>query len=139
MIVLMVEIVNELVLYLRLAQAFKQKQRMLDRDRALVLAGTCAAILEMKSVDDFCRKIILQNNHGHMMKRWSSFAEAIRMEDFGIFIKQLQRRFPIERAENFLMQLKYQCDVVREDYDCDEAFAAAVMGVDYEWLTENFG
>ncbi|MDB4777973.1 hypothetical protein OAG68_00790 [bacterium] len=139
MIVLMVEIVNELVLYLRLAQAFKQKRRMPDRDRALVLAGTCAAILEMKSVDDFCRKIILQNNHGHMMKRWGSFAEAIRMEDFGIFIKQLQRRFPIERAENFLMQLKYQCDVVRDDYESDEAFAAAVMGVDYDWLTENFG
>lgn len=139
MIVLMVEIVKELVLYLRLAQAFKQKRRMPDRDRALVLAGTCAAILKMNSVDDFCRKIILQNNHGHMMKRWDSFAEAIHMEDFGIFVKQLRRRFPIERAENFLLQLKYVCDVVREDYDSDEAFAAAVMGVDHEWLTENFG
>lgn len=139
MIVLMVEIVKELVLYLRLAQAFKQKLRMPDRDRALVLAGTCAAILDMKSIDDFCRKIILQNNHGHMMKRWSSFAEAIRMEDFGIFLKQLRRRFPIERAETFLLQMKYECDVVREDYDSDEAYAAAVMGIDYDWLTENFG
>ena len=139
MIVLMVEIVKELVLYLRLAQAFKQKLKMPDRDRALVLAGTCAAILDMKSIDDFCRKIILQNNHGHMIKRWSSFAEAIRMEDFGIFLKQLRRRFPVERAETFLLQMNYECDVVREDYECDEAYAAAVMGIDYDWLTENFG
>lgn len=139
MIVLMVEIVKELVLYLRLAQAFKQKLKMPDRDRALVLAGTCAAILDMKSIDDFCRKIILQNNHGHMIKRWSSFAEAIRMEDFGIFLKQLRRRFPIERAETFLHQMNYECDIVREDYDNDEAYAAAVMGIDYDWLTENFG
>ena len=135
----MVEIVKELVLYLRLAQAFKRKLQMPDRDRALVLAGTCAAILNMKSMDDFCRKIILQNNHGHMMKRWGSFAEAIRMEDFGIFLKQLRRRFPIERAETVLSQLNYECDVVRKDYECDEAYAAAIMGIDYDWLTENFG
>ena len=87
----MVEIVRELVLYLRLAQAFKNKLQMPDRDRALVLAGTCAAILEMKCIDNFCRKLILQNNHGHMMKRWESFAEAIHQEDFGIFIKQIRR------------------------------------------------
>lgn len=139
MIVPMVEIVKELALYLRLAQAFKQKLQMPDRDRALVLAGTCAAILDMKSMDDFCRKIILQNNHGHMMKRWGSFAEAVRMEDFGIFLKQLRRRFPIERAETVIMQLGYKCDVKQIDYDCDEAYAAAIMGIDHQWLTENFG
>lgn len=135
----MVEIVKELVLYLRLAQAFKNKLQMPDRDRALVLAGTCAAILNMHSIDDFCRKIILQNNHGHMMRRWGSFAEAIRQEDFGIFLKQLRRRFPVERAETVLSQMNYECDVTRDDYESDEAFAAAVMGVDYEWLSENFG
>jgi len=112
---------------------------MPNRDRALVLAGTCAAILDMKCIDDFCRKLILQNNHGHMMKRWSSFAEAIRQEDFGTFLKQIRRRFPIERAETVLSELSYECDVVREDYDSDEAFASAVMGIDYEWLSENFG
>lgn len=135
----MVEIVRELVLYLRLAQAFKNKLQMPDRDRALVLAGTCAAILEMKSIDNFCRKLILQNNHGHMMKRWESFAEAIHQEDFGIFIKQIRRKFPIERAETLLSEFSYSCDVVRESYPSDEAYASAVMGIDHEWLTEHFG
>lgn len=134
----MVEIVKELVLYLRLAQAFKNKLKIPDRDRALVLAGTCAAILEMNCIDNFCRKIILQNNHGHMLKRWQSFSEAIRQEDFGVFLKQIRRKFSIERAESLLCEFSYECDVVREDYNSDEEFASAVMGIDHQWLTENF-
>ncbi len=135
----MVEILNELVLYLRLAQAFKQKLQLPNRDRALVLAGTCAAILEMHPIDDFCRKLILSNNHGHMMKRWRSFGEAIHQEDFQIFLKQIRRRFSVERAESLIDELGYECDVTQSDYDSDEAYASAVMGIDYEWLNEHFG
>ncbi len=131
-------VVQELALYLRLAQAFKNKMEMLNRDRALVLAGVCAAILEMKGIAAFCRKLILQNNHGHMMKRWPTFTDALQAEDFHVFLKQIRRRFPVERAEITLVELGYQCDIRPEDYNSDEEYAAAVMGVDHEWITEHF-
>ena len=73
-----------------------------------------------------------------MLKRWQSFSEAIRQEDFGVFLKQIRRKFSIERAESLLCEFSYECDVVREDYNSDEEFASAVMGIDHQWLTENF-
>lgn len=112
---------------------------MSDRDRALVLAGTYAAMLQMHPVAEFCRKLILQNNHGHMLRKWPTFAEAIEEPDFATFLKQVRRRLPTERAEIQLTQLGYQCDVRQQDYDTVEEFIAAVMGVDNQWLIEHFG
>ena len=135
----MVNKLNELVLFLRLAQAFKKRLQMPDRDRALVLAGTYAAMLQMNPVAEFCRRLILQNNHGHMLRRWPTFAQAIMEPDFGTFLKQVRRRFPTEKAEILLEELGYECDVRRTDHNTEEEFVAAVMGVDSEWLNEHFG
>ncbi len=133
------EMLNELVLYLRLAQAFKDRLQMSDRDRALVIAGSCAEQNQMFAISEFCRQLILQNNHGHMIRKWPSIGHAMHDDDFLHFFRQVRRRLPVERAESQLAELQYQCDVCREDYDSDEAFAAAVMGVDIQWLRENFG
>lgn len=130
---------DELILYLRLAQAFKNRLKMADRDRALVLAGVTAARLGLSPVAEFCRQIILQHNHGHMVRRWKSFEEAIQDPDFLHFLKQVRRKVPLERAESLLIELGYECDVRREDYPDDLAFAAAIMGVDSQWLTEHYG
>ena len=107
----MVDQVQELVLFLRLAQAFKNRLQMSDRDRALVLAGTYASMLQMHPVAEFCRKLILQNNQGHMLRKWPTFAQAIEEPDFATFLKQVRRRFPTERAEIKLVELGYECDV----------------------------
>lgn len=130
---------QELVLFLRLAQAFKKRLQMSDRDRALVLAGTYAAMLKMTPVAEFCRKLILQNNHGHMLRKWPTFADAIQESDFITFLRQVRRRLPTEKAESQLVELGYECDVRQQDYDSTEEFVAAVMGVDNEWLVEHFG
>ncbi len=129
----------EMILFLRLAQAFKNRLQMSDRDRALVLAGTYAAMMQLTPVAEFCRKLILQNNQGHMLRKWPAFADAIQEDDFITFLRQVRRRLPTERAEVLLEELDYQCDVRREDYDADLSFAAAVAGVDGQWLKENFG
>ena len=136
---LMSELLTELVLFLRLAQAFRNRLQMPDRDRALVLGGSYAALLKMTSISAFCKQLILQNNHGHMIRKWDSFEDAIEDSDFVVFLKQVRRRIPVERAETLLIEFGYNCDVERTDYQTDVAFAAAVMGVDDEWLNETFG
>ena len=135
----MSEMLKELILFLRLAQAFKNRLQMSDRDRALVLAGCYASILQMAPVSGFCRQLILQNNHGHMIRKWDSFADALEDPDFGVFLKQVRRRLPTERAETLLIEFGYECDVRRDDYPSDQAYAAAIMGVDADWLNDNFG
>ncbi len=130
---------EELILYLRLAQAYRSKLQMSDRDRALVLAGTCAHVMQMPAVAEFCRQLILQNNQGHMLRKYESFGHAVEDPDFGVFLKQVRRKLSPERGESQLVELDYECDVRRSDYETDEEFTAAVMGVDAQWLQENFG
>lgn len=135
----MSELLDELVLYLRLAQAFKDRLQLSDRDRALVIAGSCAEQNQMLTISEFCRQLILQNNHGHMIRKWPSIGHAMNDDDFLHFFRQVRRRLPLERAESILAELNYQCDVQAGDYDTDEAYVAAVMRVDLEWLREHFG
>ncbi len=129
---------RELVIFARLAQAFKNRLQLQDRDRALVMTGVCASMLEMEVIANFCRQLILQNNHGHMLKRFSSFKEALRTEDFVTFLKQVRRKLPTEKAENLLVEFGYQCDVKRRDYDDPDVYISAVLGVDFDWMKENF-
>ena len=93
----------------------------------------------MPAVAHFCRQLILQNNQGHMLRKWPNFEEALDDNDFRIFLKQVRRKFPTERAEIQLAEMNYECDVRRQDYESDDDYAAAIMGVDSEWLQEHFG
>ena len=129
---------REIVIFARLAQAFKNRLQMQDRDRALVMTGVCASMLEMEVIASFCRQLILKNNHGHMIRRFENFHEALRTEDFLTFLKQVRRKLPTEKAENMLVEFGYQCDVKRRDYSDPNVYIAAVMGVDYAWVKENF-
>ena len=129
---------REIVIFARLAQAFKNRLQMQDRDRALVMTGVCASMLEMEVIANFCRQLILKNNPGHMIKRHESFSEALRIADFVTFLKQVRRKLPTEKAENTLVEFGYQCDVKRRDYDDPDVYIAAIMGVDFAWMKENF-
>lgn len=129
---------QELILYLRVAQAFKNRLQMSDRDRALLMAATCAHVLQMHSLANFCQKLILQNNQGHMMRKYAKFSDAVDDSDFGVFLKTVRRKLGPENAEAQLATLGYQCDVRPGDYETKEEFAAAVMGVDAGWLKQNF-
>lgn len=135
----MLEPFQELIIYLRAAQAFKNRLQMSDRDRALVMAGTCATALKMNSIAEFCRKLILQNNAGHMLRKYDTFISAISDSDFGVFVKQVRRKLPPDQAESQLITLNYYCDVQEKDYSSNLEYAAAVMGIDHEWLQDHFG
>ena len=130
---------DDLILYLRVAQAFKNRLQMSDRDRVLVLAGTNASLLQMNGVANFCRELILQNNQGHMLRKYEDFRSATEDPDFGVFLKQVRRKLSRETAEAQLVTLDYHCDVRPTDYPTQLEFAAAVMGVDGVWLEDNFG
>jgi len=138
-LVCMLEPFQELIIYLRIAQAFKSRLQMPDRDRALVMAGTCASVLQMHSIANFCRRLILQNNQGHMLRKYETFGEALEDSDFGVFVKQVRKKLPPETAEANLSSMSYHCDVLPSDYETKLEFAAAVMGIDAAWLTANFG
>ena len=135
----MSDLLTEMVLFLRLAIAFRNRLQMPDRDRALVLSGAYASLLKMSPISAFCKQLILQNNHGHMIRKWATFDDALNEPDFMVFLKQVRRRLPVERAETLLLEFGYECDVKKPDYDSDVAYAAAIMGVDADWLLENFG
>ena len=112
---------------------------MQDRDKALVIGGTCASLMEMKAIEKFCRSVILQRNHGHMLKRWETITEAMEYEDFHLLVKQIRKKLPEETAIELLEEFDYRCDVRKEDHKSNESFAAAVLGIDYDWLMEHFG
>lgn len=130
---------RELILFLRLSQAFKKRRQMSDRDRALVIGGTCAALMQMKSIASFCRAMILQNNRGHMIGKWETFSDAIEDGDFQTLLRQVRKKLPEDKAHELLEELEYECEVRKESCKTNEEFAAAVLGVDVEWLSENFG
>lgn len=132
-------LLDELILFLRLANGFKERMMLLDRDRALVMAASCAALNQMHAVAEFCRQLILQNNHGHMVRKWNSMSHALEDADFIHFLKQIRRKLPVEVAETRLVDTGYHCDVKRGDYKSDNDFVAAVMGIDGQWLLNNFG
>lgn len=129
---------QELILYLRVAQAFKDRLQMSDRDRALLMAATCAHVLQMHALANFCQKLVLQNNQGHMLRNYASFADAVDDSDFGSLLKSIRRKLGPEKAESQLAVFNYRCDVLPSDYETKEEFAAAVMGVDAAWLNKNF-
>jgi len=112
---------------------------MQDRDKALVIGGACASMLQMNAIAKFCRSVVLQRNHGHMLKRWETFAEALDYEDFHLLLNQIKKKLSEERAVELLEELDYRCEVRKQDHRSNESFAAAVLGIEFDWLMENFG
>ena len=134
---------EEMILFLRVAQAYKNRLQMSDRDRALVLAGTCAHVMQMPSVAEFCRQLVLQNNQGHMLRKYDSYAHAVEDSDFGVFLKQVRRKLSPERAEAQLIELDYHCDVRQSDYEqampfLEKSKAAAIVVISSTAGVETF-
>ncbi len=130
--------IHELATFLHLAQTFWRQKKMSDRDRLLVLGGSLASESGLSRIAAYCRQLVLQNNHGHMIRRWDSFAQALGDEDFMHFLRQLRRRFPLEKAESILSSFDIQLANERATYFTDEEYAAAILGVDLDWLAQEF-
>jgi hypothetical protein len=121
-------------LYLHLARASRRRNQPLVRDKFLVLAGVIAARMQLDAVADHCRSEILHHNPGHMVRRWPTLAEAIEDSDFLHFLKQLQRRFPQEKAERMLAELGIEMAHERDTYFDDVEYAASLLGISHQQL-----
>lgn len=124
--------IDLLALYLHLARNAGKRLRMQDRDRLLVISGFIAASMGLARIAAYCRKLILENNPGHMVRRWPDFETAIRDSDFQHFLKQIQRRFPQEKAEVMLANLGIDRANERELYIDDEEYAADIIGAKFK-------
>ncbi len=131
--------VDLLGLYLHLARASEQRRRPLVRDKLLLLAGVIAARMRLAHIAALCRKRILDHNPNHMVRRWTSFGEALEDDDFLSLLKQAQRRYPQEKAERMLATLGIDMAQEREAYYSDNEYAAALLGTTPAELEKMFG
>jgi hypothetical protein len=111
----------------------------LVRDRLLVLAGVIASELSLAPIAAYCRWRVLQHNPGHMVARWTTLEEALRQPDFLYWLKQLQRRYGTEQAEQWADSLGIERRGERATYFSDGEYAAAVLGQEWQQLQDRFG
>jgi len=125
---------HELGVFLHLAQASFRRRRPLVRDRMLLLAGTTAANMQIHSLADYCRTEILLHNPQHLVRRWPSLAEALVDFEFIAYLRQIRRRYPLEKAEQLLESLGIETANERETYYSDVEYAASILGIPAERL-----
>ena len=130
--------IDILATYLHLASVHGKRRFMADRDRFLVISAVIAEKMKMFRVAAYCRHLILENNPGHMLRRWTTVKLALEDTDFLHFLKQIQRRFPQERAETMLAEMNIDRSNERDAYYSDEELAAALLGIKVDWLHQNF-
>jgi hypothetical protein len=124
----MSEPVDLLGLYLHLARASRQRMRPHVADRLLIIAGTIAARMKLPDIAAYCRRLVLDHNPNHLLRRWATFDAALRDDDFLPFLRVQQRRYPQERAERLLQKLGIDMAHERASYFSDAEYAAALLG-----------
>ena len=129
---------SPLGLYLHLALASERKRQMLDRDKLLVLAGVYAAAAGIHPVAALCRHKVLEHNRHHLIGHWPTVQSALEDEDFHMFIKQLDRRYPREKAELLLDELGIDLANERDTYLNEYEYAADLLGTTPDELDERF-
>ena len=87
----------------------------------------------------YCRHLVLEHNPQHMIRHWPSFEAALQQNDYLHFLKQVQRRYPQEKAERMLANLGIEMARERETYYSDEEYAAALLGTSEDELNVMFG
>lgn len=125
--------------YLHLARASGARRRPDVRTRLLVLAAVTAAYGSLDRIAAYCRQLVLQHNPHHMIGRWKTVAAALAEEDFLHFLRHLERRYPFEQAERMLATLGFELTNEREAYYSDEEYAASLLNITTDQLTELFG
>jgi len=135
----MADLTHQLGIFLHLARASRLRSRPLVRDRMLVVAGVVATQLNLPQIAAYCRMQVLEHNPRHLVRRWPDLAAALHSEDFQAHLRQLQRRYPLEKAEQMLTTLGIQMARERETYYSDLEYAASLLGTSATELDELFG
>jgi hypothetical protein len=117
-------------MYLQLARAAGLRGQGGIRDKLLVLAGVTAVEIDQPDVAAECRLRIVDHNPQHLVRRWSTFAEALDDEEFLAYLKQQIRRYSAERVEHLLEQLGIDPFTPGEFAVGDEGFAQLMQELD---------
>ncbi len=125
--------------YLHLARASGARRRPDVRARLLVLAAVAAAYGSLDRIAAYCRQLVLEHNPHHMIGRWETVEMALSEEDFLHFLRHLERRYPLEQAERMLKTLGLDLLNERNAYYSDEEYAASLLNISQDRLTELFG
>ncbi len=114
--------------YLHLAAASQRRRRPHVRDRFLLLAGVIALDLGLDAIAAECRRLVMAHNPRHLVRRWGTLRAALETDDFRSLLRQLQRRYPQEKAEQLLLALEIDTARERQAYYSDYEYAAALLG-----------
>ncbi len=95
-----------LQVYRELADWYERQGAAAMRDRFLILAGEAAYSAGNPDEAERLRQRLLQGNPHHMLKPFSSFAQALQSTNIQTYIHDLQVNYPMETAENLLRTLR---------------------------------
>lgn len=131
-------LLEELIVYLRLARASRERMEIPVADKYLVIAGVAAWTLGVPSIPALCRQMILGHNPGHRLGRFPDFGAALQDPDFQSLLQRLVSKHPPDEAALQLARMSQVFTWNREDFASDTAYAAAALGLDPQWVEEHF-
>ena len=83
-----------------------------------------------------CRSQMLDSNPNHMIRRWPTIDAALDDPDFRHFLRQVERRYPHEKAERMMDELEIVTGNERAAYYTDEEYAASLLGLSIDALSQ---
>ncbi|MFN0055082.1 MAG: hypothetical protein ACKV0T_23155 [Planctomycetales bacterium] len=99
--------------FAKLAGLSQDRQQLGPRDKFLILAGTAALRAGWPAVAERCRELILSHNPRHLIGQSASFADALRNDDFQVFLRQAEKFCSYEKGEHLLSQNDLTPDLPR--------------------------
>jgi hypothetical protein len=100
------DILAALQVYKELADWYERQGQAAMRDRFLILAAEAAFSAGNREEAERLRQRLLQGNPHHMLKPFSSFAQALQSTNIQIYIHDLQANYPPQTAEALLQDLR---------------------------------
>ena len=100
------DILATLQVYKELADWYERQGQAAMRDRFLILAAEAAFSAGKTDEAERLRQRLLQGNPHHMLKPFSSFAQALQSTNIQIYIHDLQVNYPPETVEGLLENLR---------------------------------
>jgi hypothetical protein len=98
--------VNSLAVYKELADHYERQKQPAMRDRFLVLAADAAWKAGQHEEAEQLRQRLLQVNPHHLLKPYSSFAQALEAPDVQTYVRDLRTNYPPELAEGLLRNVR---------------------------------
>jgi hypothetical protein len=125
-----------IAMYVQLARVSGMRGRPYVQDRLLLCAAIIASQAELPKAAACCRDRILRHNPQHWLGRYDDVEQALADDDSIGLVRQAQRRYPPERAEQLYDTLGLSLEEERSRHLSEEAFLAAALGVNRFELDE---